>query len=229
MFDSWYNDDIKIDFSLSCPGSCLAAWIGVKGDLWKEVIKLARKKTITKDQILNAAYDLVATKGFSKFTARNIAAHMKCSTQPIYLEFKNMEDLKQSLFEKIKAHLRDDIFAREVIGNPLIDMNLNYISFASEERSLYRSLYLEGHSEDEELYYFIKDLFVQNMNRDDKLRLLSDATKESLFSAVWIVSTGVASLTSGGLIDLSDKEIVYLLNNVIDGVIKNEEHVTEIV
>lgn len=46
------------------------------------------KKTITKEQILTAAYEVVATEGFSKFTARNIANKMKCSTQPIYLEFK---------------------------------------------------------------------------------------------------------------------------------------------
>ena len=38
------------------------------------------KKTITKEQILTAAYEVVATEGFSKFTARNIANKMKCST-----------------------------------------------------------------------------------------------------------------------------------------------------
>lgn len=62
---------------------------------------MARKKTITKDHILNAAYEIVATEGFSRFTARNIASKMKCSTQPIYLEFKNMDDLKNALFDKI--------------------------------------------------------------------------------------------------------------------------------
>ena len=54
---------------------------------------MARKKTITHDQILNAAYDLVVEQGFKSFTARNIAKKMNCSTQPIYLEFKNMAEL----------------------------------------------------------------------------------------------------------------------------------------
>ena len=56
---------------------------------------MARKKTITHDQILNAAYDLVVEQGFKSFTARNIAKKMNCSTQPIYLEFKNMAELKR--------------------------------------------------------------------------------------------------------------------------------------
>lgn len=49
---------------------------------------MARKKTITKDQILAAAFEVATTEGFSKFTARNIANKMNCSTQPIYLSSK---------------------------------------------------------------------------------------------------------------------------------------------
>lgn len=34
---------------------------------------MARKKTITREQILAAAYEVAATDGFTRFTARNIA------------------------------------------------------------------------------------------------------------------------------------------------------------
>ncbi len=42
-----------------------------------------RRKVYTKDQILKAAYDVVAKEGFKGFTARNIAKKMGISTQPI--------------------------------------------------------------------------------------------------------------------------------------------------
>jgi len=74
---------------------------------------MARKKTITRDQILKAAYEVVATEGFTRFTARNIAAKMKCSTQPIYLEFKNMDDLKNALINQIY-----DLFVKSVKKEP---------------------------------------------------------------------------------------------------------------
>ncbi|ELB47462.1 hypothetical protein OKE_03168 [Enterococcus faecium EnGen0043] len=61
---------------------------------------MARKKTITREQILAAAYEVAATDGFTRFTARNIANKMNCSTQPIYLEFKNMDDLRQALLSR---------------------------------------------------------------------------------------------------------------------------------
>ena len=51
-------------------------------------IGIMARKTITKEQILTAAYEVVATEGFSKFTARNIANKMKCSTPTDLFEFK---------------------------------------------------------------------------------------------------------------------------------------------
>lgn len=185
---------------------------------------MARKKTITKDQILTAAYEIVATEGFSRFTARNIASKMKCSTQPIYLEFKNMDDLKEELFGKIETYLRDDVFARVVTGDPLLDMNLNYVRFATEEKVLYRSLYLEGHSGEDMLNQFSHDLFMENINKDLELSLLDDEMKIAIFSGTWIVATGIASLKSGGLINPTDDNIKALLNDVITSVKKNDKN-----
>ena len=64
-----------------------------------------RRKVYTKDQILKAAHEVVLESGFEKFTARNVAKKMGISTQPIYLEFKNMEDLKRTLLQKIQTDL----------------------------------------------------------------------------------------------------------------------------
>lgn len=104
---------------------------------------MARKKTITKDQILAAAFEVATTEGFSKFTARNIANKMNCSTQPIYLEFKNMDDLKQALFAQIYEYLKHEVFPVVHTGNTIIDLAVNYIDFANREKKLYSSLYLE--------------------------------------------------------------------------------------
>lgn len=61
---------------------------------------MARKKTIMKNDILNAAVNLAMRDGFQNFTARKIADELNCSTQPLYLEFECMDDLKhQSLLK----------------------------------------------------------------------------------------------------------------------------------
>lgn len=183
---------------------------------------MARKKTITREQILKAAHDVVATEGFSRFTARNIANKMKCSTQPIYLEFKNMDDLKQELYRQIHHYLSVDIFPVVRTGKPLIDLALNYIHFAVNESGLYRALYLEYTGAGEEMQKFSYDCFLSMVKKDGSFEHLSEAELISLHTGTWIVATGVASLMTSGLIHLTDEEIEQLIQNTIDHILSDD-------
>ena len=53
-----------------------------------------------KDEIINAAFDIVREKGFCNLNARAIAKMLGVSTQPIFSNFKNMEDLKMEIVRK---------------------------------------------------------------------------------------------------------------------------------
>ncbi|MGX6978141.1 TetR/AcrR family transcriptional regulator [Vagococcus elongatus] len=175
---------------------------------------MARRKTITKEQILNAAYALVASEGFSKFTARNVAYKMKCSTQPIYLEFENMDDLREQVLDRIKKHLVEEVFAKEITGNLLIDLVLNYVQFAREESILYRTLYLEEYINAQELSRFNHDMFMIRLNKDSEFEKLPAWKKENLFMGTWVVATGIATLNASGLFQPSVEEIQKMMGHV---------------
>ncbi|WP_207941731.1 hypothetical protein DOK78_002757 [Enterococcus sp. DIV2402] len=177
---------------------------------------MARKKTITRDQILNAAYEVVAKEGFSRFTARNIAAKMKCSTQPIYLEFKNMDELKKVLVKEIITKLSTKLLHKEVTGNKLIDLGINYIEFASEEKQLYKALYLEGETEMAELEEYSYDYFYDGVIKGTEYEELSNEKLVSLYTGFWIVVSGVAALTSSSIITPSREETIELLEDSFD-------------
>ncbi|MBL1230772.1 TetR/AcrR family transcriptional regulator [Enterococcus sp. BWB1-3] len=177
---------------------------------------MARKKTITKDQILNAAYDVVATEGFSKLTARNIAAKMKCSTQPIYLEFENMDDLKEALFDKIHSYLSTEVFPEKHTGNTIIDLALNYIHFAKKESKLYRALYLEEYGGGQRMQEFSYNYFSSAVKKDPKYAELTDKQINSLHMGTWIVATGVASLMTSGIIHPTDEQIEELMKESVE-------------
>ena len=74
-----------------------------------------RRKVYTRDYILKSAYELVEKEGFGNFTARNVAKKMGVSTQPIYLEFENMQDLKDTLIDEIFTELKQKVFVQEHI------------------------------------------------------------------------------------------------------------------
>lgn len=184
---------------------------------------MARKKTITRDQILDAAYEVVASEGFGRFTARNIAAKMKCSTQPIYLEFKNMEDLKMALIHKVHHYLGTVVFPVEHTGNHLIDLALNYIGFATRERRLYRAMYLEEYGGGKQMQEFSYGYFSKTVRSDPNYAHLTDEELASLHSGTWIVATGIAALMSSGIINPDQEQIIKLMQESVDGILNREE------
>ena len=184
---------------------------------------MARKKTITKEQILTAAYEVVATEGFSKFTARNIANKMKCSTQPIYLEFKNMDDLRDALFQKIHKYLAKEVFPVKHTGNTIVDLALNYIHFATSESKLYRALYLEEYGGGKKMQEFSYHYFTEAVKADPEYANLNDVQIDSLHMGTWVVATDVAALMTSGIIHPSEEQIIHLMKDSIEAILERDE------
>lgn len=57
-------------------------------------------KRISKEAIIDAAAAVLRIGGFEAINARSVAKALGCSTQPIYLSFRNMEELKSALTQR---------------------------------------------------------------------------------------------------------------------------------
>lgn len=68
-------------------------------------------KKISREEIIEAAVDVLREGGVDSINARSVAKKLGCSTQPIYLSFQNMEELKACMSERAVAmhtqHVRD--------------------------------------------------------------------------------------------------------------------------
>lgn len=177
---------------------------------------MARKKTITRNQILNATYEVIRTEGFSGFTARNIASKMKCSTQPIYLEFKNMTDLKSAVLKKTQVFLDERIFDVQSENHSLVDANLLYIHFAEVEPTFFKTLFIEGHEGCEMIERFMRQRFMDMIEEDPDYVGLDQKVKDDICTELWVISTGIACLRSGQMIGHTDEEIRAFLKMIID-------------
>ncbi|MBV7392452.1 MULTISPECIES: TetR/AcrR family transcriptional regulator [Enterococcus] len=182
-----------------------------------------RRKVYTKDQILKAAYEVVEGEGFSGFTARNIAKKMGISTQPIYLEFKNMGDLKNTLLDEICNHLYYDVFPEVRTGDTIIDLGLNYVYFAKEQNNLYNALYVQEYGGGKKMHDFSYKYFRQLVSEHPKYSKLDENHINALHVGSWITVTGIATLMSSGIISPTQDEIVHLLNRAIENVLEKED------
>ena len=104
---------------------------------------MARKVSISRDMILEAALGMLIRDGYSSINIKALAEAVGCSTQPIAWHFENMEGLRRALA----------VYAREYAGKKAVSdadnavdafegMGRAYISMAKNEPNLFRFLYL---------------------------------------------------------------------------------------
>ena len=55
------------------------------------------KQRITKDMVVEAAFELAREGGMEQVLVKNIAEKLGCSVQPIYSYCSNMEELKKEV------------------------------------------------------------------------------------------------------------------------------------
>lgn len=170
---------------------------------------MSRRKIITRDQILNTTYALVRQEGFSKVTARNVAKRMKCSTQPIYLEFNSMGELKEEVYAKMEGELKRWLHGKQanVASDPVIALCLGYVEFAVAEPLLFRSITMDEDGLISELKSFILSEFKSAMALSSRYQAYQ-GPKEALIGQIWIITTGMASAMTSHLVDLDNKQLI---------------------
>jgi AcrR family transcriptional regulator len=61
----------------------------------------------TKEEIIDAAFEIAKEKGFSAITARTVAKKIKGSVAPIYFNFENIQELIDAVVEKVFTISKD--------------------------------------------------------------------------------------------------------------------------
>ena len=58
------------------------------------------KVKVTKEDIINAAVDIVRKSGAQAINARTVASVLNCSTQPVFSNFATMDELRLAVAKK---------------------------------------------------------------------------------------------------------------------------------
>lgn len=98
------------------------------------------KAKITKEMLVDAAFDVVREAGAEAVNARTVAKKLNCSTQPVMYHFPTMEALRRAVYAKADA-FHTDYLMNFSGGNPMLELGRNYIRFGAEEKHLFRFLF----------------------------------------------------------------------------------------
>ncbi len=156
------------------------------------------KQTITKEMIIAAAFDLVRQKGKTALSARNIAAALSCSTQPIYSCFSTMKDLEEIVTKKILDFIiRTYLTGSSFSDDPFFSMGLGYVNLAKTDPHLFDMIYMSDHTQKlfgNSFYPKRKAGLVQTMKKDATLSQLETNTLTDILAHMWIYTHGLAML-----------------------------------
>lgn len=181
---------------------------------------MARKKSITDTQILDMAYQIVIESGFKVFTARNIARHLNCSTQPIYLEFNSMGELKKAVMMRLRKDLKNQLSQRYT-SDPLVDLGLAFADFVVSQPVLYQAIFVQAHFGVDEIRDFLDQQTDSVLLDYQPIATLNEAQRRDLLKALWIVATGLGNLAASGFVTLTDDQRSEMLSAVLKDFIAN--------
>ena len=172
------------------------------------------KTKFTRSDIVEAAFDIARAEGLSAITARKVADRLKSSVAPIYVNFKDLEELTGAVVART-FEVSGELLAQQNSGSPFQDIGRASLRFAREYPVLFRDILMNPSihtaGSDEQMVQIV----VAQMKADPDLAGLSDAALQELLLKLRIFQTGLSVAVAGGFFGsaLSDELAERLLDD----------------
>ena len=175
---------------------------------------MTQKTFFTREAVVEAAFTLTREEGWPAVTARSIARRLGSSTMPIYSSMKSMEDIEAEVRGRAEATLLE-YQGRDYGGETSLNMAVGYVAFARDERNLFRFLYIDRplHGQDAAAGRSVTTVeqFISGARPVALADQVPTAMGDPRILKSWIFTHGLASLVSGGVLELANERIRSLL------------------
>ncbi len=172
------------------------------------------KPKFTREEVIEAALDIVSKSGIDALTARNLAERLGCSARPIFTLFKNMDEVtsevKDAAMDRYESYV-----AKSVKYTPIFKkFGMQMVLFANEEPKLFQFLFMKentGVKNFEDLFGKLGDTARLCIDVIKKDYGLGDGDARELFRQLWIYTYGISSLCATGMCDFSEEQLIEML------------------
>lgn len=188
----------------------------------KEILKMPPKPKYTRDQILDAALELVREQGIDALTSRRLGERLGCSVCPIFTVFKDMEELNTALRQRAWACFEDYMKVANDYNPAFKKRGMQWVKFAREQSRLFCWLFMRetgreaSFDEVLSLIPFGKQKDIDIIMRDYRA---TRPQAEHLFRQMWTYTYGLCALCATGVCVFSEGEISMRLGEVFNGMI----------
>lgn len=178
------------------------------------------KHKFSKEQIIDAAFTIAKLEGLDGITIRKVAEQLHSSVAPVYVNFLDMEELKEAVVMKfyaiqnklIQAQNSKDIFHN--IG--IIEVKLaKAYSLIFKDLVLKRSSYMNTYDKETEL------ITLEQMKKDPHLVCFDEEDLREILMKMKIFQIGLSIMATEESFasDLSEERIIALLGSTGEDII----------
>lgn len=179
------------------------------------------KAKITKDMILNAAFEVARETGADGINARTVAKKLNCSTQPVMYHFATIAELKKAVYEKAdRYHTEYLMHLEKPQKGVMLGIGLNYIRFAIEEPQLFCFLFQSGFVAETSLLEMIEsEELTPVISAMQEAAGLNEAQTKEVFLTISMFAHGYASIIANNSLEYEEEIIKIHLERAYRGAI----------
>ena len=173
------------------------------------------KPKFTKDEIVQAALEVVSQKGVEALTAKELGDALGSSARPIFTVFRSMKEVQDEV--RAAAMRRFERFAAQTLPDmPLFkQVGMQMVLFGAKEPKLYQLLFMQ----ENHIAASFDDVFgalgptaetcIQSLRNAHGL---TEAESRLLFETVWIYTFGIGALCATGTCRFSEQRLGEMLS-----------------
>lgn len=179
------------------------------------------KPKITRDMVIDAAFEIAREMGAENINARMVAGKLHCSTQPVMYHFATIEELKRAVYAKLDRYHTEYLMKIEKPQKGvMLGIGINYIRFAVEEPHLFRFLFQSG--------FAVENNLLEMIDSEELVPILSamreavgmniEQTKK-IFLTISLFAHGYASIIANNSLEYDEELIKSHLERAYRGAI----------
>jgi len=177
------------------------------------------KAKVTKEMIVEAAFEVTRAEGAENVNARTVSQKLGCSTQPVMYHFAKIEDIKRAVYEKLCwFHTEYLLRIPETQEDIMLGIGLNYIRFAVEEPNLFRFLFQSGFAVENSILQMVdaEELKPVISAMQEEMKLNEAQTKE-IFLTLALFVHGYATIIANNSLEFDEAVVATHLERVYLG------------
>lgn len=168
------------------------------------------KKRITKDMILQTAMKILKKDGMDAVNIKNLAEELHCSTQPVYLSFNGMDELRGEL--TIQAvHEFEDIMRAESKEDEVCLYGMEYIYFAKKQPQLFCFLFMRSNAYNE-MKQMLSPIINYSIEKLMKKYKIDHKEADQLHDHLWMHTHGIAAMIATSFCDWNLEKVKKMLD-----------------